>query len=241
MPYKDSKAQKEYSRKYYQKNRDKIINRVKERSASRKGEKATYDKEYIVKNREKIRVNRQNYRLHNAKVIAERNKEWQKTDVCKDYRKAYYKQNKERILKKNKSYFENHKEEKIAYDRDYYLKNKDRFAEKRKAWFATPKGKLCKKVSSANRRARKKNSKGTVTKEDIKELYSIQGARCYYCSISLKELYHIDHMLPLIRGGEHNRSNICLSCATCNMRKHTKTVEEFQRANQERGNVCYQK
>jgi 5-methylcytosine-specific restriction endonuclease McrA len=52
--------------------------------------------------------------------------------------------------------------------------------------------------------------------------------RCYYCNkrVPRKER-HIDHKIPLARGGAHAVENLCCACADCNMRKHTRTVEEF--------------
>ncbi len=34
-------------------------------------------------------------------------------------------------------------------------------------------------------------------------------------------------MVPLSRGGTNGRENLCLSCPDCNLRKGTKTVNEF--------------
>lgn len=54
-----------------------------------------------------------------------------------------------------------------------------------------------------------------------------QHGRCYYCDDTLV-LYHIEHKVPLSRGGIDGLENICLSCAPCNKKKYTKTEEEFR-------------
>lgn len=50
--------------------------------------------------------------------------------------------------------------------------------------------------------------------------------RCEYCKtdqlVSGAQM-HIEHILPESKGGETNRSNLCLSCAWCNSFKYTKT------------------
>jgi 5-methylcytosine-specific restriction endonuclease McrA len=53
---------------------------------------------------------------------------------------------------------------------------------------------------------------------------------CYYCSVSLEpEEVHIEHKLPVVRGGTNSRKNLALACSTCNLRKGTKTEPEFRR------------
>lgn len=50
--------------------------------------------------------------------------------------------------------------------------------------------------------------------------------RCFYCD---KEglILQIEHMIPISRGGSHTAENIVPSCGICNMKKGTKTFEEF--------------
>jgi 5-methylcytosine-specific restriction endonuclease McrA len=38
---------------------------------------------------------------------------------------------------------------------------------------------------------------------------------------------HLDHLIPLVRGGSDNPNNIAFACALCNWRKHARTPEEF--------------
>jgi 5-methylcytosine-specific restriction endonuclease McrA len=53
---------------------------------------------------------------------------------------------------------------------------------------------------------------------------------CYYCNVSLEpEAVHIEHKLPVSRGGTNSRKNLVLACASCNLRKGTKTEPEFRR------------
>lgn len=52
--------------------------------------------------------------------------------------------------------------------------------------------------------------------------------RCYYCKVIIPQKErHVDHKIPLARGGAHSLENLCCACAVCNMKKHTKTVDEF--------------
>ncbi len=48
---------------------------------------------------------------------------------------------------------------------------------------------------------------------------------CSYCSkIILRKDFHIDHILPLIKGGLHTAENLCVSCQPCNSSKGSKIL-----------------
>lgn len=40
-------------------------------------------------------------------------------------------------------------------------------------------------------------------------------------------VYHIDHIIPRHRGGTNDESNLQLLCRSCNVKKGTRTMEEF--------------
>jgi len=50
--------------------------------------------------------------------------------------------------------------------------------------------------------------------------------QCAYCGST--EQPHIDHIKPWIFGGPSTRENLQRLCRSCNLRKHTKTDEEFR-------------
>ncbi len=52
---------------------------------------------------------------------------------------------------------------------------------------------------------------------------------CYLCgkTCELHEI-HLDHVLPLSRGGYHTRKNLRVSCATCNLDKGSMTEDEYR-------------
>lgn len=77
------------------------------------------------------------------------------------------------------------------------------------------------------RRALKKGSSGSYAVADIQQMYKDQGGLCAYCECCLDGRYHIEHMVPLSRGGSNDALNIALTCPECNVRKGDKTVEEF--------------
>jgi hypothetical protein len=48
---------------------------------------------------------------------------------------------------------------------------------------------------------------------------------CFYCHAS--ETHHVDHYVPLAKGGTDHWWNLVRSCRLCNQRKHTMHGDEF--------------
>jgi 5-methylcytosine-specific restriction endonuclease McrA len=67
-----------------------------------------------------------------------------------------------------------------------------------------------------------------ITHMHLQLLREAQDHRCRYCRVPLvKGATHLDHRTPLSRGGAHEPSNVCLACASCNLKKHAMTEAEF--------------
>lgn len=60
-----------------------------------------------------------------------------------------------------------------------------------------------------------------------------QGGRCAYCGAlpTRGKPLHLDHKIPIARGGRHDLDNIQWLCAFHNMSKHAQTDEEYRQAN----------
>jgi len=81
-----------------------------------------------------------------------------------------------------------------------------------------------------NRRARKKGNGGEHCAEDILCIIKSQRSRCAYCKAKLDYGYHVDHIIPLIRGGSNARRNLQVLCAPCNLRKNRKDPIDYARS-----------
>lgn len=84
-------------------------------------------------------------------------------------------------------------------------------------------------ASQSKRRARQRNAAGDFTTNDIKEMFTAQNGRCWYCSTKMKN-YHVEHRIPLARGGSNGLENIVLACPPCNLSKGTKMPWEMKNA-----------
>ena len=85
-----------------------------------------------------------------------------------------------------------------------------------------------------NRRAAKRAAEGTHTAADIAQLLQSQKSRCAVCRIKLtpKIGHHVDHIMPLTKGGTNDRYNLQILCPSCNCSKNAKHPVQFM---QERG------
>lgn len=82
-----------------------------------------------------------------------------------------------------------------------------------------------------NRRAMVLAASGRHSAKDISEIMALQRFKCANCAKSLKKEYHIDHRMPLSRGGSNDRSNIDLLCPKCNLAKSSKLPHVFAQEN----------
>lgn len=77
------------------------------------------------------------------------------------------------------------------------------------------------KLSQA-RRARKSGASGSHTAEQLLQLLERQHFKCAGCITSIKDKRHIDHIMPLARGGSNDIRNLQWLCPVCNNKKHAK-------------------
>jgi len=80
---------------------------------------------------------------------------------------------------------------------------------------------------SAKNQERRDYSVGELSSGIRKELHDKQNGLCNGCGCELKNP-HLDHVIPLSRGGTNTDDNVQLLCAPCNLSKGSKTMEEWK-------------
>jgi 5-methylcytosine-specific restriction endonuclease McrA len=81
------------------------------------------------------------------------------------------------------------------------------------------------------RRAREKGAAGNHTANDILFLLEKQRYKCANCSKSVRKMRHVDHIMPLAKGGSNDRKNLQILCPPCNLSKRAKHPIDWAREN----------
>jgi len=159
------------------------------------------------------------------------NKNWSDDNRQKkrEGNRLYYRRNKEKCAANHRRWASKNKERLKSYFLNWISAHEEHVktaaARRGKAWTKANPERA--KARTRNYRARKRNAIGSFTGEDIKELYHSQNGKCWWCGKAVGDNYHIDHRIPLSRGGTNAPNNLCISCANCNLRKWNKMSWEW--------------
>src|SRR5579872_5401787 len=180
---------------------------------------------------------KQHYEAH----IEERREQGRRTyDQRKDAQKRYRDEHHEHYLELYRQYDITHREQRKqrtkgekskTWEHEYRERNRQKFLEAERRYLRTERGRMMTRAKDANRTARKLQAPGTHTAQDVLNQLKRQKSRCYYCHKKVnphdRGSYHVDHVIPLARGGRNDPSNLVIACPTCNLRKHDRLPHEF--------------
>lgn len=85
-------------------------------------------------------------------------------------------------------------------------------------------------ANSSKARAKRMAAEGDWNSHDVYLIIKSQSGKCYYCDNKVGHggvPWHVDHFIPLSRGGTNYPENLVVACASCNLRKHNKMPWEF--------------
>jgi 5-methylcytosine-specific restriction endonuclease McrA len=141
------------------------------------------------------------------------------------YMRGWRKRNPDKIKETNLKSRAKFRDKMIAYFRKYRESHLEEDKARARAW--QKRNKDYTRNSSSRYRARRKNGR---IENCINKIRMLQLERfCRWCcrrfSDDLK--MHIDHIIPLSRGGGHVPDNLCAACPRCNFSKKDKLAEEW--------------
>jgi len=143
-------------------------------------------------------------------------------DCKKKHDKQYNKDNKQTINEKKRASYHNNIEKEHERAKMFYKDNPDYFKEWRKNYYQEHKEET--QAQRMKRRALEKEvTIGYVPSKPKSELYKRDKGICGICNNYVEyDNVHIDHIVPLSKGGEHSMSNLQLSHSWCNLKKGNK-------------------
>ncbi len=144
----------------------------------------------------------------------------------------YAEKHREEIRAKHREYSKRPevKEYRTLYLKKYKEANGNKIRERNEKWARNNPEKRA--ATKSNRRAREQSSSGSHTAKDLADLYAKQHEKCAACKAKISnkpgpKRYHIDHVMPIKRGGSNDISNLQLLCATCNRKKSAKHPDDW--------------
>lgn len=203
---KECRRQK--SSEYYEQNKEAVNAKNRARYAKDPERHKARSREWYQNNFERSQASKQKYYAeHRTEIIAYVGR-WKRENPDK------VKASRQRSKAKDRS-----------RNQRYYQQNKARINERGRQYNNSHREQA--RASRWRRKALMKNAPGKFTTDDIKTLYKMQKGRCWYCQKSIEDGYHIDHRIPLSRGGTNDPSNLVLTCPFCNLSKNDRLPHEW--------------
>lgn len=186
-------------------------------------------KTWIASNPDRAKASRRAYYLANRERFVEMSRSKRAANIEESRKRD---RNRKRDPKKLKMYKEKYRNENLEKLRAYEKKRREQQPEKveasKKKW-RDEHPEQC-RVHVQNRHARKKHNGGTLSRGIVRKLMDLQKGKCACCRIRITENYHIDHIMPLAKGGKHADNNAQLLCPPCNQSKNSKDPVDFMQS-----------
>lgn len=195
-------------------------------------------KRYRERNREKISDARKLYHAENRERLSEK-------------ARKYYESNRDRMKAQAKAYYDKHRQLRSEQKKQYRKLNRDKISQQKRRYYDQNREVIVERLNKyskthtevirgCGRRAQSKRRavKRRVTIGDSKSIAmweqqwrSKRTVVCHWCRKRVKTVdVHVDHVIPLAKGGEHTVENLCVACESCNLSKNAKSPEVWNKS-----------
>lgn len=149
----------------------------------------------------------------------------------------YFQENKDKCYSSQQAWEDRNKEYLTKWYADYYQAHKDKYYERGKKWNEEHRDK-CREYDKRYRDKypekvrvkfnRRRNAIGAHTPQEVTQHLVTQKYKCWWCGRRITgKNYHVDHRIPLSRGGTDYANNIVISCPHCNMSRADRLPHEW--------------
>ena len=126
-----------------------------------------------------------------------------------------------------KKYRENNKDKIKEYKKEYYENNKDKIKESRKEYRENNKDKIRERIKEYKHK--KRGNGGAYTKAQWLDTLEYFNYKCAYTGECIKHSCHVEHIVPVSKGGTSYIWNLVPSTGSANYSKGNRGMEEWYR------------
>jgi 5-methylcytosine-specific restriction endonuclease McrA len=142
-------------------------------------------------------------------------------DVIAERDRARYFANRDRNLESRRRYYQDNRESWAAYHQEYYEVNREAIKARVRKWKSENPERRRELHRAAKHRYRTALKSLPYLPLNEQAMFEVQQGLCAVCRGTL-HTYHVDHIIPVSRGGWSVPANYQLLCVSCNLTKSSR-------------------